>query len=412
LTHQGNRRRVWIVSELYFPELTSTGYFLTGIAEGLAEEFDVGVLCGQPSYLLRGVRAPVREFVNNVDVHRCWATTFDKNKLFCKLINAVTASASFFLASLFQIRRGDIVIAVTNPPPLPYLVALACRFRGASFVLLVHDVYPDVLVRLHMLSQRSRMAWLINRASKWLYGQAAHILVLGRDMQDLIRSKLATRHQRVIIATNWADVRAIVPRQTATNSLLEKLGLQDRFVVQYCGNIGRTHGIKDIVDAAELLVPLPSFHFLLIGWGARKQWAIEKKADKNLNNLTILDPLPTKNFCDGLNACDVAIISFCSGMAGISVPSRMYNVLAAGKPILAVCDETSELASVVREENIGWVIPPGRPDLIVSALREAKDNPDRLLEMSRRARRTAETKYTIGNVLPIYRNLIKGLLAN
>jgi len=402
-----NSQRIWVVSELYYPEVTST--FLTEISEGLAGVYDVSVLCGQPSYLVRGVRAPVREMRNGVDVKRCRATTLDKNRLVSKVVNLITISVSIFAAALCRFRRKDIIIVVTNPPLLPYLMALACRLKGARFVLLVYDVYPEIFTRLGIFSQESLVVRLMDLASRWLYNSASRIIVLGRDMRDLVGEKLKGRRNRVVIATNWGDTKAVFPQPLSENLLLDKLNLRGRFVAQYCGNIGRTHGIKDIAEAAELLASDDKFQFLLIGWGAKKRWAIEHKQARKLDNLTILDPLPQEEFCDGLNACNVAIISFSSGMAGISVPSRMYNVLAAGKPLLAVCDDNSELAAVVREEAIGWVISPGRPDLIVSALREAKANPERLRAMGERARQAAEKKYTLGYVLQVYKDTIEGL---
>jgi len=405
-------QRIWIISELYYPELTSTGYFLTGIAEGLAPSHSVSVLCGQPSYWARGVHAPSRETLNGVDVHRCRATTFDKNNLCLKFLNLVTISASIFWAALYVFRRGDIVIAVTNPPLLPYLAAFACRVRGARFVLLVHDVYPEVLTRLGILKPASIIARLMDFSSRCLYKNADRIVVLGRDMEELVVRKLGTGSNHVMIATNWGDTEAIYPMANNGNALLEKLNLSGKFVVQYCGNIGRTHGIEDLIGAAELLGADPDVHLLLIGWGARKQWATQQREQRKLANLTILDPLSQEGLCDGLNACDVALISFSSGMAGISVPSRMYNVLASGKPLLAVCDSDSELAAVVREERIGWVIPPGHPNLIVSALWEGKADPETLRCMGERARRAAETKYTRGHALEKYNSLIRGLRCN
>jgi glycosyltransferase involved in cell wall biosynthesis len=403
------KTKIWVVSELYFPEMTSTGYFLTGIAEGLASTYAVSALCGQPSYWARGVRAPTREILHGADVHRCWATTFDKNKILSKLINQITISTSMFWAALFRLRRGDMVIAVTNPPMLPYLMAVACRLRGTHFILLIHDVYPEIFTRLGLLKPQSIFVRLMDYISRWLYNSADRIIVLGRDMRKLAVDKLDRRKDRVVIATNWGDAEAVFPQPISENKLLRQLNLGGRFVVQYCGNIGRTHGMEDIAAAAELLVADSEFYFLLIGWGARKNWVIQQKQKRKLENLTILDPLPQKEFCDGLNACNVAIISVSSGMAGISVPSRMYNVLASGKPLLAVCDDDSELAAVVREEEIGWVVPPGRADLIVSTLLEAKANPELLRIMGERARRAAETKYTSGHVLKTYESIIESL---
>jgi colanic acid biosynthesis glycosyl transferase WcaI len=402
-----DQRRVWVVSELYYPEQTSTGYFLTGIAEGLAKGYNVSVLCGQPSYWARGERAPSRETRGGVDVHRCWASTLDKNKVYFKLINLITLSVSTFFVALLRLRRGDILISVTNPPLLPYFMSIACRLRGVRFVLLIHDVYPEILIRLGILSPQSIFIRLLDRASRWLYEGADRILVLGRDMQNLVIKKLNSRRERVVIATNWANTEAISPQPRCKSRLLDALNLNEGFVVQFWGNMGRPHCIEDLINAAELLAPDYAVHFLLIGWGTKKAWAVAEKHARGLVNLTILDPPSREETCDVQNACDIAINTLSSGMTGISVPSRTYNAMAAGKPLLAVCDDDSELAAVVREEEIGWVVPPGRPDLIACTLREAKANKDRLKAMGERARNAVETKYTSSHVLQVYRNLIE-----
>jgi colanic acid biosynthesis glycosyl transferase WcaI len=403
------KRRIWIVSELYYPELTSTGYFLTGIAEGLAPVYDVAVLCGQPSYWARGLRAPVHEIRNGVNVQRCRATTLDKNRPLFKIINLITVSLSIFSVALFRLRRGDIVIAVSNPPLLPYVAAFACRLKGAHIVPLIHDVYPEVLTRLDILDSRSISVRLLDRASRWLYSSADRIIVLGRDMQNLVAGKIASHRDHVVIATNWADTETISPQPRSKNQLLTKLNLDSNFVVQLYGNIGHPHCVEDLVAAAELLRSDPVFHFLLICWGAKKRWVVDQKDALKLENLTILDPLPREDSCDVQNACDIAINTLSNGMSGISVPSRTYNALAAGKPMLVVCDSDSELAEVVREEEIGWVVPPGHPDLLVAALREAKADPGQLRAMSKRARIAAETKYTSSHVLEVYKSLIEGI---
>jgi colanic acid biosynthesis glycosyl transferase WcaI len=402
-------QRVWVVSELYYPELTSTGYFLTGIAEELAEFHSVSVLCGQPSYWARGVRAPGREMLNHVDVRRCWATTLDKNILLFKIINMITISSSIFFSALLHFRSGDVVIAVTNPPLLPYLVSIACRVRGASFILLVHDVYPEVLIRLGILEQQSMPVRLLDLASRWLYESASRILVLGRDMQKIVSQKLSSGRDRVMIATNWASTETISPQERSQNELLAKLNLREKFVVQFWGNMGRPHCIEDLVDSAQLLASDPVFHFLLIGWGTKKAWAVGEKQARSLENLTILDPLPREYSSEVQNACDIAVNTLVSGMTGISVPSRSYNAMAAGKPMLAVCDSDSELAAMVKEEGIGWVVPPGRPDLIAAVLREAKCNQSALEQMSDRARNAVDRKYTRRHVIGVYQNMIGGL---
>jgi glycosyltransferase involved in cell wall biosynthesis len=399
-----------VISELYYPELTSTGYFLTGIAEGLTGNYDVFVLCGQPSYRARGMRAPLREMRSAVDVQRCLATTFDQDKVCGRIVNLITISLSIFLTALFRILAGDIVIVVTNPPLLPYFAALACRVRRARFVLLVHDVYPEILTRMDILKPQSFLLRLLNRASVWLYRNADRILVLGRDMQLLIREKVPSWQDRVVVATNWANTEMIVPMPRGSNQLLDRLQLKDKFVVEFFGNMGRPHCIEDLLDAAELLRSAPGIHFLLVGWGVKKIWAVKEKQARHLENMTILDPLPRDQSCDIQNACDIAINTLSRDMSGISVPSRTYNVMASGKPMLGVCDDDSELAAVIHEERIGWVVPPGRPDLLATAIRAAQADPDELRRMGERAYQAAAAKYTIASLLKVYTAIIEGLI--
>ena len=149
--------RLWMVSELYYPEETSTGYILTCLAEGLADTHRVQVICGQPTYAARGVRRRDGSSRNGVTIQRCWGTTWNKDVLPKRLANLATLSISLFLSLLVRLRRGEKVLVVTNPPLLPFLAALACRIRQAECVLLIHDVYPDVAVAAGLLRADSRL---------------------------------------------------------------------------------------------------------------------------------------------------------------------------------------------------------------------------------------------------------------
>jgi colanic acid biosynthesis glycosyl transferase WcaI len=163
-----HRCPLWIVSELYYPEETSTGYFLTKIAEGLASNHSVHVVCGQPNYSAQKVRASSREIHNGVVIRRCWATTWNKNIWPLRLINFLTISISIFLHLIFVLRHGDQVLVVTNPPFLPFLTHWACRVHGARCFLLIHDVYPEVLVAAGLLSPNSRITRFLERCGQRL----------------------------------------------------------------------------------------------------------------------------------------------------------------------------------------------------------------------------------------------------
>ncbi len=374
------------------------------LAEGLATRSQVTALCGYPTDpRVKGI--PAVENQNGVIVRRCAGTKFNKNRVWLRSLNLFTISFSIFLKALRLVQRGDKVLVVTNPPSLPFFASIVCKLRQAKCYLLIHDVYPEVLTAAGLLSADSLTARSLNWSSSWLYNRMEKIIVLGRDMSRIVARRTHAADSRIVIIPNWADVDEIVPLQRKENAFLAQLRILDKFVIQYAGNMGRTHGIENLLESAQSLQVRNDIHYLFAGEGAKRQWLEERVRALGLGNVTILPLQPRRELCNLLNACDVAVISFIRGMAGLSVPSRMYSIMAAGKPIIAVADEDSELAMVVREEEIGWIVPPERPELLIEAILRSQSEPGVAQEMGKRARRVAEQKYPFTKVLESYQKL-------
>lgn len=170
--------------------------------------------------------------------------------------------------------------------------------------------------------------------------------------------------------------------------------------------MGRTHGIESLVECAKILMTDNRIYFLFIGFGAKKAWLENKVQEFGLKNVTVLPMQPRSELNSSLNACDIAVISFVKGMSGVSVPCRMYNIMSAGKPILAVSDKESELAQIVEEEHIGWVVKPEMPDLISQAVLKASSNRDLVSQMSLKARALALDKYSLSACQQRYKILV------
>jgi glycosyltransferase involved in cell wall biosynthesis len=403
------RRRLWIVTELYYPELTSTGYYLTAIAEGLADERDVHVLCGQPNYSARGLRAPKVERRREVVIRRCWSTTLDKNVNLYRLLNMVTLGLSIFIAAVPRLSKGDLVLAMTTPAAVGLMTALACRLRRCPYILLVHDSYPEVLSTAGAISPTSWIARGLDWLNRRVYAGSARIIVVGRDMKALIDGKHAEAGPRTTFIPNWAELEQVTPAPRADNALLQRLGLADHFVLLYAGNLGRLNDIETIVACAERLRDDPRYRFLFLGDGAKKEWLARTVRERQLTNVLILEARPRADQTEFLNACDMALVPLIRGMRGVSVPSRLYNFLAAGKPIIALADCGSEVDQVIREENVGWVVPPHDPERLAAVIGEAASDTERLQAMGRRARLAAETKYTLRQAVASYAGLIHSI---
>ena len=407
MANDQKKSRLWVVTELYYPEETSTGYYLTRIAEGLAEDFDVKVICGQPNYSARGVTAPKREIHKRVEIFRCSGTRLDKNVIIFRLLNMITLGLSTLFTGLKRFRKGDRVLVVTTPPSMPFIAAFASLFRGCAYTLLVHDNYPEILIAVRKTTPGSSFVRFIDFCNRWLYKYSASMIAVGRDMHDLLAHKSAGLDIPIATIPNWAELESVEPRARGENDLLAGLGLMDKFVFLYAGNMGHPNDMESVLDAAAALINKPYIHFIFLGSGVKRLWLERRAKESNLTNVTILDPLPRSEQLNFLNACDVAIVTLVSKMKGVSMPSRTYNALAAGKPILGIVEEGSEVARVVADDDVGWIVPPHRPDLLREVITHIYQSKQELPAMGERARRAALERYSLQLALERYQAVLK-----
>lgn len=400
---------VWVISEVYYPDEQGGGHFMTKLAEGLTQTCNVHVICGFPYRFSGDGNIPGRESHNNVQIERCSSTRFGKNRLSLRIINFITISLSIFFKSLLKISRGDLVIVVTTPPSLPFFILAACKLVGAKCILRIEDIYPETLTATGVVGQKSALARVMTFLNRWLYRGMDHITVLGRDMRQLVEERInnISKESKVTIVPNWTDLDLVAPIPRDKNRLISELGLADKFIVQCAGNMGHAQGIENMFNTAEILREKNGIHFLFIGEGVKKEWMERTVHDKQLKNITILGQRPRSDQPNFLNACDVSIVSLVSGMKGAAVPSRLYNIMAAGKPVIAVSEEGSEVALVVCEEEIGWVSPPGDADRLAQVILDAYSGPERLRQMGLRARLAVKRKYTYEKGIGIYRTIIE-----
>lgn len=403
ISQNNSKQTLWVVSELYYPEMTSTGYYLTAIAEGLTDKFNVKVLCGQPNYSGRGIRAPKHEIHNEVEIFRAFGTTLDKNVILFRLINMLTLSLSVFFKAIFNFRKGDKILVVTTPPSMPFIVALASLFRGGSYTLLIHDNYPEILIAVEKTSESSFLVRIIEIFNRWLYKYAAKIIVCGRDMKELVGRKTVGLDIPIVYIPNWAELEQVSPQPRENNKLLEELDLKEKFVFLYAGNMGHPNDLESIIFCAEKLSDDERFHFIFLGAGVKRKWLETEVSEKKLSNVTLLSPKPRSEQNIFLNACDVAIVSLVKKMRGVSMPSRTYNILAVGKPILGLVESDSEVAFVVEEDAVGWTVSPNEPTELLKLIHKIYDERDKIPKMQEHARKAALAKYSLETAVGNYK---------
>lgn len=391
--------KVVVVSQHYPPDRSTTAAIMSVIAEYLATEAPVLVLSGSPGSAT-GDSAPsnrpvVVEIRNQIP---------EKAVLIRRAAAETLFTMRAFLAMLRKLRRGDVVLTVTAPFMLPYAVAAAARLKRARSVLIMHDLFPEVMVMAGLLRATSILARLIRGANSLMFRALDAVVTIGRDTdRHLLRYQGMTR-EKICFIPNWTTLAPGVRPVRADNGY-RPAGA--RFVVGLSGNLGFTHDPVIVFDAARLLRDDPNFHFLLSGWGIGFERLKALQSEAALPNVTLLERVPEESLEELLSAADVWLIPYLGNVAGISIPSRFYNLLAIGRPVIIVSESDAEAALTVTEHGLGWVVAPGKPDELATAIRVASSSGDSA--MAERAVAVAG-RFSLGQAVASYGRLVFGLL--
>lgn len=347
-------QKLWIATELFYPEETSTSFILTKIANRLSEKYAVEVVCGNAVYDLHQ-KSESFTLDSKVRVHRIKGFSGDKNSLVSRSLRFVLLSWALFFYLYRNVKKGEKVLMVTNPAPLLILVSLLKRWRKIYLVILVHDVFPENTIPAGILSSKKSVIYRIfKRIFDKAYSGADELIVLGRDMKKVLaeKTKKFKRKPVIRIIENWSDAEHIYPIPKE-GLLPDDSVLKNRVVFQYAGNIGRVQGLLELLEVIKR-VNNERLAFYFVGEGAVKNKMKDFVASNGLSNVFFGDAYSREEQAEVLNKADVAFVSLAPGMFGLGVPSKTYNILAAGKPVLYIGEKNTEIDLLVNEKNIGY----------------------------------------------------------
>jgi glycosyltransferase involved in cell wall biosynthesis len=392
-----------VFNQYYWPGYEATAHLLTELCEALASEYDVTVITGR----LHGYEnEPDYEGRNGVEIVRVHSTAYDRAPLHRRATNYLTYLARALRRGLLA-ERPDIVLCMTDPPLVgDVALAVARRFR-VPLVVISQDVFPEIAVELGRLRNRGLIVLLRVLISFYLR-RADRVVAIGETMKRRLEAKGA-RPERLHVIPNWVDTTSIVP-VSRENPWAHEQGLAGRFVVMHSGNIGHAQDLDTLIRAAASLRDLEGLAVILVGFGARHADYVELVRQLDARNVTFREYQPRERLSESLSSADLHFVGLGSGLAGYIVPSRLYGVLAAGRPVLAAADEDSETAQLVRTVGCGIVIPPGRPDLLATEIRKAVAGEYDLASMGRLGRECVEAEAGREGAVERYRLLLTELL--
>jgi glycosyltransferase involved in cell wall biosynthesis len=375
--------KVTFFNRSYWPDTGATGQLLTELAEDLVayHGFSVTVIAGQP---LKGAPAAGREMRNGVRIIRARGTRFVPTRFIARASNYVTYFASAVIAAL-RLPRQDVVVALTDPPIIG-LAALAAR-RGAAFVFFCQDIFPEVASLLDDF-RSTTVNRMLDRINRLLVARATRVIALGETMARRLVDSKGADPERITVIHNWADTEAISPADK-TNVFSVAHGLDTRFVVLHAGNIGMSQNLDVVIEAAGRLRDRDGVVFLFIGDGTRREALESIVRARALTNVRFLPFQPRDQLQWTYASADVCLVSLKPGLAGYIVPSKLYPILAAGRPFVAAVESDSEVAAIAARYGCGLLAIPGDADDLARQIRQLADDEPLRLAMGQRARDAA-----------------------
>ena len=398
------RPKILVLNQYYWPGIEATAQLLAQLCEALARDYDVTVVTGN----LRDHALPAAETRNGVRIVRVRSTAYDRSRLHLRAANYGSYLGDTVLTAL-RGERPDLVLCMTDPPIVGDVALVVARRFGVPLLVISQDVFPEIAERVKRLEQPmvlGALRWLVRLYLK----RADRVVAIGETMKLRLEEKGAPA-ARVAVIPNWVDTAELTP-MPRRNVWSTAHGLDDAFVVMHSGNIGHAQDLDTLVRAATFLRDLESLRIVVIGFGAR-HGEVTRLAQRLevTGTVRFLDYQPREVLPLSLASGDLHYVGLARGLSGFVVPSRVYGILAAGRPVLVSADRESETVRLVEDAECGMVVPPGRPDAVARVIRDVVEGRVSLDGMGERGRTWVEREADQQVAFGRYRRLVSELTA-
>jgi len=398
--------RILLLNQYYAPDEAATAQVLADLGAALAKAGNAVIaICCDRSYSDPSRRYPLREEIDGVRVRRIRTSGFGRSNAIGRLLDYV-----FFVMgavfSMLRVERPDVIISLTTPPMIGLAGVFVARIRGGKAILWSMDVYPDLLYALGAVRPGSIAGRVLRMASSATVRSQDAVVALGESMAAHLQKAGA---RRVEVVHNWSDENAVLPTQSSTSRFRREWGWGNRFVILYSGNLGLAHEFDTLLDAADRLRDDPEILFAFIGAGPRLAYVERRRDELRLKNVDIRRPVARDVLSDSLAAGDVHLITLRSGVAGLLVPSKIYGILAAGRPTLYVGPPDGEVFDILRSGRCGTCVGNGQTEALVAAIKAYRSDATLRADEGTRARGLFERQFTKGRAIAQFRAVLDSL---
>lgn len=359
------KKKIVFVINYFYPDYASTGQLMTELCLYLKNDFQITVIAAQPGYSQdtyagKSKKKIETEHWNGMKIIRVDLPQVNKRS---KLSRLKYILQYFVLANiaLLKEKNVDLIYTISQPPILGGLIGTFGKFlKRSKHVYNIQDFNPEQAAAVNYTGGTvHNIAKQLDRIN---CSYSDHIILVGNDMKQTLENRFGKDHQLShSVINNWTDENEIIPLEKNNEHVqhfLNQHGLQDKFIIMYSGNLGLFYDLENLIKVSSNFINYPDIHFLYIGEGASKKEMQEYVSNKKLKNVTFLPYQPKEFIKYSLNVADAHLVVNQKGIKGVSVPSKIYGVMAAGKPILGVLEQGSEAEFLISTSNSGFVSEP------------------------------------------------------
>ena len=397
------KENILVIQQHFYPEVAATGQLLLDLCENLVKAgYKVKVITGNPTEIPREIQRRNilrKENYKGIEIFRLKNTTFNKYRMTGRVLNYLSFHFLIFFHVLFC-ERPDLVFVLSTPPFISFSGLMLKMFKRSKVIYNVQDLFPDLAVQLGKIKNKPFIGFL-KKLSKLIVRKADKVVVVGEYMEKKIREELLKgtyRSNHIVTIHNWADgdkIKVLRQKDGENNYLKKKWGLEGKFIVLYSGNIGYLHEFDTIIAVAESLVKegTREIVFVFIGEGIKKSYIEEKIKEKGLYNILFFPYQSREMLTYSLGLADVSLVTLEKGFEGMVVPSKIYGILASGKPVIAIIGEESEITEIIRRGKCGEIIKIGDFKALSNAIINYYKNPQKCNEEGMNGRKYFEKNF-------------------
>lgn len=382
--------------------IVSFGSLVRELAEGLAAKgLKVLVVVPGRDYKRPDVCFKSERINPNLFIERVTVPRLDKNSMFQKLV--LFCCFAYRASKTLAHKKINSFLAPMMPVIIPYQTFLISRRKNKPFILLLEDMVPDTWLRRKRFSRHHPFVKMIGKQTKRLLHDSEKIIALGRDMKDYIQTNYGVPMGKIAFIPNWGKL--------SQDAFRYQPPAEDRFVIMYGGTISEAQNLEPLLFAAEIVATKDqSIEFQIIGSGMKKEELQKIVLDRNINNVKFLDLQPEEEYKKTMDSASLLVVSLRNESKGMSVPSKTYTCLAAGKPVLAIVPYGSEIFLEIQEDGYGIFCPPDNPQEIAQAILRVKNDKKMLAQITKNAIDAHRLKYNDQVAVNNYYKLISNLL--